>query len=162
MFRAAGLAYAVDTLGVKHVVVLGHYGCGGVAASMSPLPPGWDIHVKGTTASPSSAPQDGTSSAETNGLETQSVESEGLTCPEPSASELVVQKWIQPIREVYETSMRWEIRAHRERAIRQRKNGTPPPSKPIHLHDREFLLLVVSMLVSEYVQLRSAHLLRRT
>lgn len=35
--RNAVLSFAVESLRVKHVVVLGHYGCGGVAESMMPL-----------------------------------------------------------------------------------------------------------------------------
>jgi carbonic anhydrase len=44
------LQYAVDVLQVKHVIICGHYGCGGVMAAMSDQPHGlidnWLRHIK--------------------------------------------------------------------------------------------------------------------
>jgi len=44
------LQYAVDVLQVKHVIVVGHYGCGGVRAAMTQQPLGlidnWLRHIK--------------------------------------------------------------------------------------------------------------------
>lgn len=44
------LQYAVDLLRIRHVIVCGHYGCGGVKAAMEPQPHGlvdnWLRHVR--------------------------------------------------------------------------------------------------------------------
>ena len=63
--RNSVLSYAIETLGVRHVIVMGHYGCGGVAASMLPV-----------------------------------------SLPLVHPAHIAVQTWIQPIREIYQSSSR--------------------------------------------------------
>ncbi|KAF9552587.1 carbonic anhydrase [Agrocybe pediades] len=92
----AVLSFAVETLKVKHVVVMGHYGCGGVASSML------------------------------------LVNMDQVTRP----ADIAVQKWISPIREIYETSERKEIVEHRERC---KEN---PITELPDLHDPAFRALV--------------------
>ncbi|KAF6745842.1 hypothetical protein DFP72DRAFT_924048 [Ephemerocybe angulata] len=139
----AVLTYAVKTLNVKHVVIMGHYGCGGVAASMAPLPEGYAEHWLGHTtlpalpSSPLSSPSSSASSSSVSSSSTASSSTStgpsssasspssssttsGSTpsAPEETPADLAVQRWILPIRKIYETSGRPEIREHRERVQR--------------------------------------------
>lgn len=59
------LSYAVSELGVEHVIVMGHYGCGGVGASILARP-------------------------------TEDV----------SYADDAVQNWIEPVRQIFQTSTR--------------------------------------------------------
>ncbi|KAG9019289.1 hypothetical protein FRB90_004296 [Tulasnella sp. 427] len=68
------MAYGISELGVTHIVVLGHYGCGGVAASIASPAGSADVSIAGAT----------------------------------------IEAWIQPIRQLYETSNRTEIVQLRE------------------------------------------------
>lgn len=46
------IQYAVEILGVRHIIVCGHYGCGGIRAAMNDQPQGlidnWLLHIKDT------------------------------------------------------------------------------------------------------------------
>lgn len=86
-YSHAVVSYAVAVLNVKHVVVMGHYGCGGVAAAISSSPP--------------------TTVDSANGA---------------------VQAWIQPIREIFQTSSRPEIVELREK-IKGQTNVEEPDTK---------------------------------
>ncbi|KAF5311289.1 hypothetical protein D9611_012610 [Ephemerocybe angulata] len=126
----AVLTYAVGTLKVKHVDIIGHYGCGGVAASMAPLPDGYAERWLGHTTLPalpsSSFSHASSSSHSTLSLSTSpssaasssaSGQGETHSAPEETPADLAMQRWILPIRKIYETSGRPEIR-DRERVQR--------------------------------------------
>jgi carbonic anhydrase len=48
------LQYGIEVLGVRHIVVCGHYGCGGIRASLKPEPLGlidnWLRHIRDVLA----------------------------------------------------------------------------------------------------------------
>ncbi|PPQ69674.1 hypothetical protein CVT24_001207 [Panaeolus cyanescens] len=88
----AVLSYAVAALGVEHVIVMGHYGCGGVAASIA------------------SAPKSGIDAASS-----------------------AVQAWIQPIREIFQTSSRREIVELRKKNAANGDHVEPPGIKDVWL-----------------------------
>jgi len=50
----SAIQYAVEALNVRHIIVCGHYGCGGVKAAMERCPHGlvdnWLSHVRGYLA----------------------------------------------------------------------------------------------------------------
>ncbi|KAF9051724.1 carbonic anhydrase [Panaeolus papilionaceus] len=89
------LSYAVTTLGVEHVIVMGHYGCGGVAASIASPP--------------------------TGGID---------------AATSAVHAWIQPIRELFQTSNRTEIVELRN------KHAAAGHAEQPHIRDPGFRALV--------------------
>ncbi|KAF6752321.1 hypothetical protein DFP72DRAFT_905688 [Ephemerocybe angulata] len=91
----AVLTYAVGTLKVKHIVI-----------DMAPLPDGYAERWLGHTtlpALPSSSPSSTTSTSGST-----------PSAPEETPTDLAVQRWILPIRKIYEASGRPEIREHRE------------------------------------------------
>jgi len=99
----AVLCYAVESLKVKHVIVMGHYRCGGVAASM--------------------------------------------VAPPPQSTNLAVQNWIYPIRQIYETSKRFvdifcqsslKLNTSRPEIAGHRTNYANGRSDTSALHDRTF------------------------
>ncbi|KAF5311299.1 hypothetical protein D9611_012607 [Ephemerocybe angulata] len=115
------LTYAVGTLKVKHVVIMGHYGGGGVAASMAPLPEGYAERWLGNATLPplpSSSFSPASSSGASTSISTSASASTSGSGADEIPADLAVQRWILPIRKIYETSGLPEIREHRERVQR--------------------------------------------
>ncbi|KXN82650.1 Carbonic anhydrase, partial [Leucoagaricus sp. SymC.cos] len=107
------LSYAVEALEVRHVIVMGHYGCGGVAASMLPV-----------------------------------------SLPLERPAHIAIQTWIQPIREVYQTSTRPEIVAHRNEY-----KDTPLTELP-GLHDPAFRALVEENVKANVERIARSYVMR--
>lgn len=109
----AVLSYAVETLEVRHVIVMGHYGCGGVAAAMLPM-----------------------------------------SLPLERPAHIAVQTWIQPIREIYQTSTRPEIVAHRN------NNEHTPLTELPSLHDPAFRALVEENVKANVDRIAGSYVMR--
>ncbi|KAL9712243.1 hypothetical protein Ac2012v2_005321 [Leucoagaricus gongylophorus] len=107
------LSYAIETLGVRHVIVMGHYGCGGVAASMLPV-----------------------------------------SLPLAHPAHIAVQTWIQPIREIYQSSTRPEIVAHRN------KSKYIPLTELPDLHDPALRALVEENVKANVNRIAGSYVMR--
>ncbi|KAF8218928.1 hypothetical protein L208DRAFT_1345532, partial [Tricholoma matsutake] len=103
-FRNSVLSFAVNALGVHHIVVMGHYGCGGIEAAFK--------------------------------LSRVNIPTDATTSIYADHTEDPVCKWITPIRQIYEVSMRKEIVEHQQ-PKRSNENGSP-----LHIHDPAFRALV--------------------
>ncbi|KAH6917810.1 carbonic anhydrase [Coprinopsis sp. MPI-PUGE-AT-0042] len=106
------LAYAVTELGVKHVIVMGHYGCGGVAAAIASAPT-VNVDVAG-----------------------------GL-----------VQNWIDPIREIFQSSSRPEIVE-----LRESIKGNATVEEP-EVHEPGFRALVEENVKASVGRIASDHVI---
>ncbi|TFK73850.1 carbonic anhydrase [Pluteus cervinus] len=101
------LGYAVEHLQVKHVIVMGHYGCGGIQAAILPPP------------------------------------------SQSSPADEAVQRWIQPIRELYHNSTRQEIVAFRESR-----------SQKLDLHAPAFRALVEENVKSNVLRISASDIIK--
>ncbi|KAG8939741.1 hypothetical protein FRC04_005990 [Tulasnella sp. 424] len=84
------MAYGISELGVTHIVVLGHYGCGGVAASIASPAGLADVSIAGAT----------------------------------------IEAWVNPIRQLFQTSNRTEIVQLREANAGKEKVEEPEYDDP--------------------------------
>ncbi|KAF5311335.1 hypothetical protein D9611_012589 [Ephemerocybe angulata] len=127
----------LGTLKFKHVVIMGHYGCSGVAASMALLPEGYAEHWLGITPFPLFPRPHFFPSPLflflflffDIFLDVVLLREERPEAPEETPADLAVQRWILSIHKIYETSGRPEIREHRERV--QRLLSSPSPSSSV-------------------------------